>query len=372
MPAMTRPPPLLCHQVCCTALVAALAAALVAALAACGARSSLLAPEPVPDTCGNGALDPGEACDDGNPIDTDGCLSTCAAARCGDGVRAAFEGCDDGNQVDSDACGNDCTLPACGDGVVDPGEECDSPDPVACTPLCRFPVCGDGFVLPQVEECDLGASNEDRPAILLLNGDLSTPVMPVRRTPGALAFYDYTSASAHTGFEALHTSRLFLYQQTAVSGLSLFTFHGIDIDSTGQDEGDGAVKQTISGLPAGVFIVIADEDDELSLQSEGTAVGDWAYHHNTDGGVLGGVPFPGAWRIEIDSTFLASITDWDYVDGDGTPIALGPPIAVLQAFDTPSACRTDCTVPRCGDGRMDGGEVCDDANTSSGDGCAAD
>jgi cysteine-rich repeat protein len=29
-------------------------------------------------------------------------------------------------------------------------------------------------------------------------------------------------------------------------------------------------------------------------------------------------------------------------------------------------------VPACGDGILDGGEVCDDGNTVGGDGCAAD
>ena len=41
-------------------------------------------------------------------------------------------------------------------------------------------------------------------------------------------------------------------------------------------------------------------------------------------------------------------------------------------MDTAAACRTDCTVPTCGDGRFDAGEVCDDGNTVSGDGCSSD
>ncbi len=347
---------------------------LACAIAACGARSSLDAPEStlVPDTCGDASTQSGEECDDGNLVDTDGCLPTCVRARCGDGIRASFEGCDDGNDVDADGCRNDCTLPACGDGVVDPGEECDDPDPSSCTPLCRLPVCGDGFVLSGVEECDLGGANEDRPAILLIHDQLSTPVTPLRRSTTAVTFYDYSSVSAHTGFEALHASRLFLYQETATPGLSLFTFHGIDLDATGQDEGDGAVRQSISGLPIGAFIALGDEPNELSLSPGGTAFGDWTYHHNTDGGVFGGVPFPGSWQIEVDSDFIASITDWGYVDGDGATIPLSSSTAILHAFDEPSACRTDCTVPRCGDGRLDGGEVCDDGNTTSGDGCADD
>jgi cysteine-rich repeat protein len=36
--------------------------------------------------CGNGALEPGEQCDDGDNVDTNGCSNTCAPNRCGDGV----------------------------------------------------------------------------------------------------------------------------------------------------------------------------------------------------------------------------------------------------------------------------------------------
>ena len=34
--------------------------------------------------CGNGLPDDGEACDDGNTDNTDGCLATCVTASCGD------------------------------------------------------------------------------------------------------------------------------------------------------------------------------------------------------------------------------------------------------------------------------------------------
>lgn len=247
----------------------------------------------------------------------------------------------------------------------------DAPEPTTTTTTSPSEACGDGTVDPG-EECDLGGANEDRPAILLLNEQLSTPVTPLLRPVAAVDFYDYHSESAHTGLEALHTSRLFLYQQKAAAGLSLFTIHAIDFDATGFDEGDGAVHQAMSGLPSGAFVALGDEPNELSLASGDTAIGDWSYHHNTDGGIVGGIPFPGTWKIEVSSSFLASIVVWDYVDGDGTPISLSPPTAILQAFETPSACRTDCTAPRCGDGRLDGGEVCDDGNTVSGDGCAGD
>lgn len=59
--------------------------------------------------CGDGQVDPGEACDDGNSEPTDGCTATCELAICGDGVvQAGVDVCDDGNTTNNDACSNKC------------------------------------------------------------------------------------------------------------------------------------------------------------------------------------------------------------------------------------------------------------------------
>lgn len=55
--------------------------------------------------CGDGAVQAGEECDDGNRSDEDGCLSSCRWAVCGDGhVRTGVEECDPGGVT-----GNGCT-----------------------------------------------------------------------------------------------------------------------------------------------------------------------------------------------------------------------------------------------------------------------
>jgi MYXO-CTERM domain-containing protein len=111
--------------------------------------------------CGNGMVDPGEECDDGNPDDTDMCLATCVAATCGDGfVQAGVEECDDGNDVDTDDCPTTCAAATCGDGFVQDGvETCDDGNDVDtddCPTTCVPAECGDGFVQDGVEECDDG------------------------------------------------------------------------------------------------------------------------------------------------------------------------------------------------------------------------
>jgi len=111
--------------------------------------------------CGDGVVGPGEACDDGNDVDTDACLSTCVLASCGDGyLHAGVEQCDDANAIDTDACLSTCELASCGDGVVHAGHEaCDDgndDDTDACSNTCAVASCGDGIVQAGVEQCDDG------------------------------------------------------------------------------------------------------------------------------------------------------------------------------------------------------------------------
>jgi formylglycine-generating enzyme len=108
--------------------------------------------------CGNGVIDDGERCDDGNDAPGDGCNATCrfekgwdcglsepteCAPECGDGLLIGAEaeagGCDDENSESSDGCNSQCKVEAgyacsgepsvcaetCGDGLLDDGEECD-------------------------------------------------------------------------------------------------------------------------------------------------------------------------------------------------------------------------------------------------------
>jgi cysteine-rich repeat protein len=110
--------------------------------------------------CGDGILNPdcGEQCDDGNTDPGDGCDANCASELCGDGVLDPGEECDDGNTDPGDGCDENCELELCGNGVLDPGEECDdgNTDPGdGCNEDCELEACGNG-VLDVGEECDDG------------------------------------------------------------------------------------------------------------------------------------------------------------------------------------------------------------------------
>lgn len=71
-------------------------------------------------TCGDGVKEGSEQCDDHNTIPYDGCSPTCTVeptcaggtctATCGDGLKFPSEQCDDGNTKDGDGCSHDCKI----------------------------------------------------------------------------------------------------------------------------------------------------------------------------------------------------------------------------------------------------------------------
>jgi cysteine-rich repeat protein len=80
-----------------------------------------------PGVCGDGTIDPDEACDDGDKNGAQGpCTPVCQLNVCGDGYDAASELCDDNNLDDGDGCTATCVPEVCGDNIVAaPTETCD-------------------------------------------------------------------------------------------------------------------------------------------------------------------------------------------------------------------------------------------------------
>ena len=110
--------------------------------------------------CGNGKVDPGEQCDDGNKVNGDGCDNNCKFTGCGNGIVDPGEQCDDGNTVNGDGCSSTCQISqsSCGNGQLNPGEQCDDGNQISgdgCDQNCRITGCGNGAVSPG-EECDDG------------------------------------------------------------------------------------------------------------------------------------------------------------------------------------------------------------------------
>ncbi|MCB9583672.1 MAG: DUF4215 domain-containing protein [Polyangiaceae bacterium] len=235
--------------------------------------------------------------------------------------------------------------------------------------------CGDGIPQPG-EQCDLGPGNEDRPAFQAQRGNLVFAVTPLDMAATVQSFYAYSSASSHTGFEALGASRAMLQRNVNTGQLSLVMVHGIDQNSSGQNQPPSAVKCQMSGLPSSTFVTVADDTlSEFNKNSATTAIGSWQFQSNSDGGAISSLPVPGNWTVTVDMGFGSGISSFAFVNGNKAIVGLGsvasPAPLVIRAFNTPSKCRTSCTIPKCGDGILDGGEVCDDGNNVSGDGCSA-
>jgi cysteine-rich repeat protein len=108
------------------------------------------------------------------------CLAgTCGVARCGDGwvdtgAPGGGEACDDGNRVDDDGCTNSCALPVCGDGIVQAGEACDGGE--GCTAACRRVVAAEGG-------CGCGGATR-APDLALASLLLAAIALRARRRPG--------------------------------------------------------------------------------------------------------------------------------------------------------------------------------------------
>ena len=125
---------------------AALVLALSLVFVACGADETSPTDADRPP-CGDGVVQAGETCDDGNNRGFDGCGPTCQVEFCGDGIAQLDEECDDGDAMVAgapDVCRPGCVAPRCGDTIVDAFEACDDGNNVdgdGCAADCSVRTC---------------------------------------------------------------------------------------------------------------------------------------------------------------------------------------------------------------------------------------
>ncbi len=277
--------------------------------------------DPYVAICGNGEQDEGEACDDYNVIDGDGCSADCLSDEtCGNRTvdDAADEICDDGNTLNGDGCSADCRSDeTCGNSITDLGadEVCDDGNMMGgdgCSADCRVgPVCGDGTQhAPEV--CDDG------------------------NTMGS----DGCSADCRS-------------DETCGNGT---VDPGEACDDGGTVGGDGC-----SSICAREACGNGLEEGSEACDDGNTAEGDGCDNDCTfscsgdmdcsDADVCSGVETCGTDHVCVDAT--------DLPDG--------------MSCGTDLACRGgSCVSTACGNGMMDGSEQCDDGNPTDGDGCDND
>lgn len=302
-------------------------------------------PDPI---CGNGTVEEGETCDDGNAVteecppnqmSCDICDSTCQArtvtnsANCGNGIVEGSEECDDGNTATENCdpfipecivCSENCEVliverqPECGDGHWEHPEECDDGNTIheecpygdigctVCGALCTYVVgetrfCGDGVIqTADGENCDDGNQITETCAA----GELECTVC-----------------------DASCVSRELVIEPTCGNHI----LEGSEVC----DQGPAPPSECAYGDTTCMLCDAACN----SLPSVPRYCGDGA--------------------VDAD---LETCDDENSTAGDGCD----EQCQLEDGF----YCTTDICVPVCGDGLVVGSETCDDGNTDAFDGCS--
>ena len=275
--------------------------------------------------CGNGELDGGEECDDGNLFNGDGCdfecsvepdffcagePSECIEVACGDGEIGTGEGCEDGNTEAGDGCAADCVL--------------EVPDRGGAATIAGSIEAGDETYETPGFECRSGFSDSPYDAYWWRNDTGAAQEVTV----------ELTGEFGHN---------LVLFNSSWLPGLEPAGC----IESVFGGFGDGTVSDPI-GLAPGEFLVAVVS------------------------GRLGGTPgysitmrSAGCGDGVIARSLGEACDDGDREDGDGCSATCG-----IEAGFVCDGEPSECRVPGCGDGIVDSpAEECDDGNDFNGDGC---
>lgn len=291
--------------------------------------------------CGNGAMDVGEECDDGNTADGDGCSADCSSNEmCGNDIvdTAVMELCDDGGVADGDGCSADCMSDeTCGNGIVDSavGEVCDdtnTTDGDGCAADCSSDeTCGNGVL-----DASLGEGCDDGNLVV---GDGCTDMCQLEECGNGVVdpaeICDDGNVIDGDGCAASCVS-----DETCGNGVADLILEEV-CDDGNLNDGDGCDATCMSDESCGNGIAdtAAGEicEDGNVVDGDGCSA-DCSSDETCGNGI-------------VDASAGEGCDDGNDVDGDG--------------------CQSGCRLPVCGDGILDADETCDDGNTAAGDGCGA-
>ncbi len=300
----------------------------------------------IKDSCGDDVLQAGETCDDGNILDGDGCSRDCKSQEtCGNGTvdLSMKEVCDDGNVVDADGCSADCmSNELCTNKVVDSavGEKCDdgnSDNGDGCSADClSAEFCGNGYIdVVKGEVCDDGNSD---------SGDGCSADCRSKETCGNGILDMAVGEVCDDGNPVSGDGCRADCRSAELCGDRLVDVHvGEVCDDGNQESGDKCSADCRSGETCHNNVRDLGEECDDGNESNEDACIDL-----------------GAGKQCIKATC-----------GDGH---VYKDVEQCDTSGESSSCDRDCTKPLCGDRILNpaAGEVCDDGNVASGDGCSAD
>ncbi|PIQ76459.1 hypothetical protein COU78_06670 [Candidatus Peregrinibacteria bacterium CG10_big_fil_rev_8_21_14_0_10_49_24] len=360
--------------------------------------------------CGDAITDTGEDCDDGNSVNTDSCTNTCKSPSCGDGFiqESNNETCEPPN---TGTCASNCTgvtggggssksrsrqrtttgivdsqksdsllsdekvekkappPEGCGNRIYEPakGEECDEGTKNGSSPCsydCKQLYCGDGVTSPEIlEECEPvpvsikdGIPFFDTP-ICGLNS-CSIPVIDASsgRITGGCKRLFLPACPGETAKQSATTS-----ESAAVCGNGTKE-KGEQCDDKNTKDGDGC-SSTCKNETCGDGVIQSTEScDNGSVCSTDTTR---SCSSDLDCGVTKKCE-----KNEKDKLTCNGTADGESCESDFDCSFFGKCHYDL-AKDT--ACSKECSViNRCGNGKKDTGEQCDDGNRKDDDGCSKD
>jgi cysteine-rich repeat protein len=403
-------------------------------------------PAPV---CGNGVVETGEQCDDGNTVDTDFCSNTCITATCSDGVQnhgetgvdcggpcaacgpthvcgngivETGEQCDDGNTVNTDFCSNTCISatcsdgiqnhgetgvdcggpcsacapppPVCGNGILEAGEQCDDGNTVNtdnCTNLCKTATCTDGAQNHGETGVDCGG-----PCAACAGGCQSNPLAITAATASSAYNGSFAASAAIDGSLATRWSSTFSDPQWLIADLGV-TRHVSRVvlrwEAAASSSYDVQVGDSTSGPWTTLYTTNAGDggNDDLTVSGNGryvrmysrartTPYGDSLYEIEVYGDINtacgGGAPPPPVCGNGVLETG-EQCDDGNTVNSDNcsnTCITATCTDGVLNHGETGVDCGGPCAAcapppPVCGNGVVEAGEQCDDGNAVNTDSC---
>ncbi|MDX2090501.1 MAG: DUF4215 domain-containing protein [Kofleriaceae bacterium] len=341
--------------------------------------------------CGNGVINPGEDCEDGNSINADSCIN-CRAARCGDGfVHAGFEQCD-GTAGTKPAghneatCGTTgaaaCRWQYCGNGFLEGAEQCDDGNNNSgdgCTASCIREYCGDGVDNNgSAEQCDGGGETAtcDIDCSTASCGDgIVNDLFTVPSTGGKKEQCDDGGNANNDGcsstcqFERCGNNILDNGEQCDGTALPTPPVAGATCGTTGVNAcrwvycGNGILEGTeqcdngLTGPNANSNTAACKANCTVNTCGDGFVL---AGIEGCDDGSANNGP-------SKDCTALCQPNRC----GDGFRDQTGASQEQCDDGNASNAdsCTTTCRTPTCGDAQINGSEECDDGNTANGDGC---